>query len=154
MESKNMENAWQYSKVYPQHIDSGVPTQAYFDWAREGWNNPKAVRYPMGKGKIPLYSWWDGKKLGYVEGRKHIYVPLYARAVIQTKGFSVLMETYQECVEANATLYLRDYDAYRHEEKGMTLTDVLNLETKKCGHAFVLAMLLTKDPALHQCNIL
>ena len=33
----------------------------------------------MGKGKIPLYSWWKGQKLDYINARKQIYVPLYSQ---------------------------------------------------------------------------
>ena len=36
------------------------------------------------------------------------------------------------------TMYLKDYDAYRHQEMGFSLTDVLNYASKKMGHAFVL----------------
>jgi len=151
--AKRMENAWQYTKVYPEHDDDGQPTEEYFDWASAGWNNSKAVRYPMGKGKKPLYSWWDGKKFTYIEARKHIYVPLYCRAVIKTEGFRILMKKYVECLGSLKTLYLKDYDAYRHEEGGMTLTDVLNSEKKKCGHAFILAMMLTQDKVLHECQL-
>lgn len=149
-----MENAWQYSKVYPEHAHDGLPLQSYFDWAKEGWRNPKPVRYPMGKGKKPLFSWWNGQKFPYVEARKKIYIPLYARAVIKTKGFQVLLDTYNDiCSLKQGTLYLKDYDAYRHEEKGLTLTDVVNNPNKKCGHAFVLMMLLTQDPVLKECQL-
>ena len=149
-----MENAWQYAKVYSEYDNNGEPTEEYFNWASEGWNNPRAVRYPMGKGKKPLYSWWDKSKLSYIEGRKHIYVPLYSQAVIKTKGFEQLMKLYVDCLGTEKTLYLKDYDAYRHEDKGMTLSDVLNNPDKKCGHAFVLAMILTQDSVLKECQLL
>lgn len=69
-------------------------------------------------------------------------------------GFRILMEKYVECLGANKTLYLRDYDAYRHEEAGLTLKQVLeNPPRKKCGHAFVLAMMLTQDKVLHECQL-
>lgn len=157
--SKKMENAWQYTKVYPEYDDNGEPTSEYFDWANEGWNNDRPVRYPMGKGKKPLYSWWDGKKYTYVEARKKIYVPLYAKAVVKTKGFQMLKNIYDGTFEIHRpvgkieTIYLKDFDAYRHEEKGMTLTDVMNNSDKKMGHAFVLMMLLTKDEAILQCDL-
>ena len=153
LQSERMENAWQYCKVYPQYDNHGEPTEEYFEWAHKGWCNSLPVRYPMGKGKKPLYSWWDGHKLSYLEARKHIYVPLYARAVIKTRGFLKLMELYIEALGQNKTLYLRDYDAYRHEEAGMTLRQVLENDKKKCGHAFVLAMMLTQDKVLYECQL-
>jgi len=151
--AQRMENAWQYSKVYPEHDDNGQPKEEYFDWANVGWNNPYAVRYPMGKGKKPLYSWWGNKAYSYVKARRHIYVPLYVNAVAMTEGFRHLLKLYDESLISHKTLYLKDYDAYRHEEKGMTLTDVLDNPDKKCGHAFVLAMLLTRDQVLRECRL-
>src|SRR3982751_3863034 len=62
IKSKVMENAWQYSKVYPIHATcvsdevNAVPTDDYWEWAEDGWNKDNAVRYPMGKGKKPLFS--------------------------------------------------------------------------------------------------
>jgi RNA recognition motif-containing protein len=73
----NLENAWQYAKVYQDKVnEKNEPTGAYFKWAKEGWTNPKPVRYPMGHGTKPQYSLWDGTKLGKVDARKKIYAPL------------------------------------------------------------------------------
>src|SRR5579885_3078321 len=81
--SKNMENAWQFAKVYEEHANrtNGAPNAAYWKWAEAGWADSRARRYPMGRGAKPLYSLWDGKHLGYVEARSKIYGPLYGRAV-------------------------------------------------------------------------
>jgi len=54
--AKNVENAWQYAKGYSNHVENGNPTEEYFRWAKAGWENPRAVRYPMGRGAIPEYS--------------------------------------------------------------------------------------------------
>jgi len=80
--SQNVENAWQYSKVYQRHlIDNDFIGQHWVDWAKEGWNNKNAVRYPEGKGTIPQFTFWAGKRLSYIGARKHVYVPLYIRAL-------------------------------------------------------------------------
>jgi len=153
--SLNMENAWQFSKVYKRHTNEwGDPTFAYFDWARRGWGDHRAHRYPMGKGAIPEYSWWDGTKLDYINARKRIYAPLYARAVQRTVAFRELKRLYNECKREKKRLVLLDYDAYDHRELKMTLTDVLNFKDKKMGHAFVLMMLLKKDKALDQIGFI
>jgi hypothetical protein len=142
------ENAWQYSKLYADYADStGRPKQEYWDWARAGWNNPKAVRFPKGRGARPLYSWWDGEKLPYVEARKKIYAPLYKGLVTKTDGYKKLLQLREE---VKGKIWLRDFDGYDEVEKGMTLTEVLNLPTRKMGHAFVLKMIATDDPALKQ----
>jgi hypothetical protein len=145
-----MENGWQYAKVFPGFTDeAGNPTRGYFEWAKLGWGDPTPRRYPMGRGKKPKYSFWNGEKLGYIDARKKIYVPLYAEAVQKTEGWKRLMELF----ETKAILVLRDYDGYRHDECMMTLTEVLNCPTKIMGHAFVLKMLLTQNEALEQVEL-
>lgn len=136
--AQNVENAWQYSKVYPLYVDvDGTPSPQYFEWAKEGWANPRAVRYPMGKGAVPEYSWWDGEKYDYVEARKKIYIPLYAKAVYKSSAFWQVKE-----LADKRDIYLWDFDGYNHHEERMTLKQVVNCPTKKMGHAFVIAMLL------------
>lgn len=136
--ARNVENAWQFAKVYPAHARDGEPTQAYFEWANKGWKNSYAHRYPMGKGAKPLYSYWNGQKLSYVEARKRIYAPLYAQAVEKSEAWQQLKDEYEQKGE----LWLWDFDGYDHRQLGMTYEEVLNHPTKKMGHAFVLAMML------------
>lgn len=137
--SWNVENAWQYSKVYAEHVRSdGWPSDEWFLWAREGQDSRRANRYPMGKGAVPLYSYWDGLQLSYIDARKAIYCPLYYHAVRRTHAFNVL----QEEASKHETLYLWDFDGYDHVKLGMTYDDVINDPTQKMGHAFVLAMML------------
>ena len=137
--SLNVENAWQYCKLYKEFADrNNDPTREYYDWAQEGWSKKHVDRYPMGKGAIPICSIWDGEKLDYIDARKKIYIPLYARAIIKTSTFQVLKDEYEE----KENLVLWDYDGYDHVKKGMTLQDVLNESKLKMGHAFVLVMLL------------
>ncbi len=149
-ESKNVENAWQYCKVYKKYLDMfGGPNEEYFKWAQSGWTNKSAVRYPMGKNAKPEYSYWDGKCYSYIQARKKIYVPLYVKSVIKTNGFKKLKELYNSKID----IYLRDFDGYDHDSLNMSLTDVLNNPTKTMGHAFVLKMLLTGDECLLQCDL-
>lgn len=136
--SQNFENGWQYAKVYEEFAKDGEPTDEYWAWAKAGWADTKAQRYPVGKGRKPLYSIWDGKKMTYVEARKAIYVPLYAEAVRKTSAFHHLKMLY----EMDDKMVLWDFDGYDHRKLGMTYADVVNCETHKCGHAFVLAMML------------
>lgn len=144
--SKNMECAWQYSKVYARFLDKNEnPKPEYFEWAKKGWNSSRAIRYPMGKGVKPIYSWWDGEKLSYIEARKKIYIPLYAKAVQKTKAFKKLKSLYEFEVELLGNdLFLWDFDGFNHKELGLNYEDVINNSKKSLGHAFVLAMLLEK----------
>lgn len=138
--AKNVENAWQFSKVYKRFTDtSGNPTSEYFKWADQGFKDSFAHRYPEGKGAIPLYSYWRKERLSYIEARKQIYVPLYSAAVRESGWFDKLQTLYK----ANGNkIALWDFDGYDYIKLGMTLEQVLNDPTRKMGHAFVLAMML------------
>jgi len=140
--AKNMENSWQFAKVYPEHIEGGEIAPSYFEWAKKGWEDSRAHRYPMGKGAIPEFSYWDGEKLSYVEARKKIYIPLYYKAVKETFAFARLRDIYEEQKAEGRNLYLIDFDAYRHKSMGMSYKDVIHCAERKMGHAFVLAMAL------------
>jgi hypothetical protein len=134
------ENAWQFAKLYPEHADAnGQPTDQYWQWAQNGWNSTTPFRYPLGKGRKPLCSLWNGCHLGYIAARKQIYIPLYQEAVTQTNAFKILKRLYLE----RGQLTLFDFDGYDHHRLGMSLKDVINCPTRICGHAFVLAIMLT-----------
>jgi hypothetical protein len=151
----NVENLWQYSKVYPEHTRFGWvevgnpmihdPLDAYYAWRAKGWATKRAVRYPMGKGAKPLYSLYNNHKLDYVMARKLIYMPAYASAVIKTKSYQMLFDA----VMRRDDIVLRDFDGYDYGSMGMTLVDVANNPKKTMGHGFVLAMLLTGE--IHKC---
>ena len=106
---RNMENVWQFSKVYARvpkstqrysrfdhriiwdhpaefHIKDGTLTDEYWIWREKGMNCKDAVRYPVGykhRHKC-LYALSDNnleEKLDYVKSRKEIYLPLYKKCV-------------------------------------------------------------------------
>lgn len=147
--SKNMENAWQYSKVYPikgMLNEDGSPSDFYFRWAQRGWWTQRANRYPLGKGedgkgKIPSYSYWDGQHLSYIQARIRIYCPLYAKAVQNTMAWIILQKLYSD----GAPLWLWDFDGYDHKAEGLGYEDILLDESRSLGHSFVLAMLLEEQ---------
>lgn len=142
--SKTHENAWQYSKVYSRHVDKeGEPTADHWKWAEKGFHNPKAVRFPMGKGAKPEYSIWNREKYGYVEARKKIYAPTYAELVMKTPAFKEL----KAIIESGKykTIWFRDFDGYDSVARGMSLKEVINEPKRKMGHSFVLAGCLKGD---------
>jgi hypothetical protein len=139
----NVENAWQFSKTYPEHLeDDGSVGQKWLYWAQNGWNDPIARRYPMGKDAKPLFSYWNGRRLNYTEARKAIYIPLYAKAVLESGLFGKLVDEKDMADADEVNLYLVDFDAYRHKGLDMSYRDVVECTTRKQGHAFVLAMML------------
>ena len=136
-EATNMENAWQYSKLYEVHQQN----MTYADWAQDGWQKPWAVRYPMGKCAKPLFSIWDGNALDYIEARKQIYIPLYSWAV-RTYQFRAFMDLRREWQSNDHDFVIKDYDAYDHRGLGYSWEDVINDPVRKMGHGFVLAMMI------------
>jgi len=151
--SMNMENAWQFSKVYSEFLDGDNIKPEYWDWCKKGWGDKKAYRYPMGKGRIPSFSLWGEERLGYIEARKRIYIPLYFRAVKDTSSFKKLKEVYEEHKTFDRDLYLIDFDAYRHRMFNMSYNDVINCSSRKMGHAFVLAMALECPEELEKLEL-
>lgn len=139
----NVENAWQYAKLYPSMSKDGRPTELYWKWATHGWDRRWADRYPMGKNAKPLGHWWDEDLLDYERARREIYIPLYSSAVRNTEVFKQLKELY----EKEKTIALFDYDGYIPVIRmGMTSAEiyeqVIKDTKKKMGHAFVLGMML------------
>lgn len=147
--AQNLENLWQFSKVYyPEHVDKDYnPNHQWHEWQRKGFLDRKAHRYPMGKGRKPLYSMWQGERLKYVEARRRIYIPCYARNIVATPSWKHLVELYNHCVEEGSNLILLDYDGYDHYSENLTLEQAASDPSRKFGHAFVLYGLLTGEIA-------
>lgn len=134
-----MENAWQFSKVYPEHVGyDGLPNEIWYKWREKGMLDWRAHRYPMGKGAKPKYSYWGGSSMGYISARINIYIPEYSRLISNNDGFKYLKK---ECEKGNK-IYLWDFDGYNHKEIGMSYEDVKLNEDRPMGHAFVIAMKL------------
>lgn len=132
----NMENAWQYAKVYPEFLsETGEILPTYKEWSTHGWKLKRAVRYPMGQGAVPAFSLWDGERLDYIQARKKIYIPLYREAVKKTRAWKLLKLFFEDKKE----IVLFDFDGHGDSR---TLRQVLNDPTKKMGHGYVLAMML------------
>lgn len=161
LESKNVENAWQFSKVYKQHVDEkgNIKNKEYLDWAAKGWDDDWAHRYPMGRSAKPEFSvklgafgncYLDGsnwhveeylpvKKFSYVEARKELYIPFYSKAVKESEAYAKLEDIF---FNERKDIYLIDFDGYNHKALGMSYQDVIDNPDRKMGHAFVLGMLL------------
>lgn len=144
--AKNMENAWQYSKVYKEHLDKdGNPGYKYFQFRDQGWNNLSANRYPIGKNIKPEYTYWkidnEYKKLDYITARKQVYCKLYSNNIVKTDAWKQLLDLYKKLGE----IWLWDFDGYDHRKIGYTYADVFNDPNRKAGHAFILAVLLERE---------
>jgi hypothetical protein len=133
------ENLWQFSKCYWRYNSNGEPNSLYYDWAKKGFEDYKPIRYPMGKGAKPEYSWWNGERLSYIEARKKIYIPYYAQSVSKTNAWLKLKEEYKS---RGNQITLWDFDGYNYLDLNMSFDDVINFEGASMGHSFVLAMML------------
>ena len=150
--SQTFERAWQCAKVYPWTRDAdGNPNADYFAWrdemwAMKGFEDKMSIRFPVGKENVGkcCYAWWkvDGefRKLDYIDGRKYIYLPLYAKAVVKTEAYRRLVELR----DSGKNLMLIDFDGYNihHPKYNFTYNDAIHCPILKMGHGFVLAMLL------------
>jgi hypothetical protein len=149
--SINVENAWQYSKVYPEHDDGNEPTQEWYEWSAGGFSNPRAQRYPMGRDARPAYTWFQGHKLGYVEAKLHVYTWMYATSVAKTVQWEALQASYQ--AYPRTQFYpLVDFDAHHYARAyrdGRTWRQIMSNPELKFGHGMVLAAMLEGevDPA-------
>ena len=60
---------------------------------------------------IPLFSYWKGKKLSYLEARKEIYCPEYSKAVIQTEAYKQL----NKLLDDGYNIQIVGYDGYDYQ---------------------------------------
>lgn len=130
--ARKMENAWQFSKVYAQHDNNGQPSEDWYEWRDRGFAAKWAERYPMGKGAVPEYVWFDNQRLGYIESRKQLYIPLYRNIITQkhVDEINIILS-----ILRFDDIALWDYDGYLTADDFDT---IVNNPNKKMGHAFVL----------------
>lgn len=138
--AKNIENAFQFSRVYPEYSTVDLmPSNHYWEWAEAGWNNPKPIKYPMGVWNKHLYHWWNGKKINGVEAQNQIFLPLYKKAVVKTAAFEKLKYFHKNSVK---DIYLIDFEGYDHRFLEKTWDQVVNDPDRPVGQAFALCMIL------------
>ena len=164
MEAVKFENYWQYSKVFPgmknSHLNSQKEvTDEWFEWRLKGFQKTKGDRHPAGtktdggylKADFALFG--DAstglKKMNYIQSRKHVYVPLYYKLLVETPAFKELKGE----VEKGKKFQILDFDA-PDETRFITpafLKWAVNQPLpfgKPFGHGYVLAgALLDIEPA-------
>ena len=179
------EHYWQASKVFPCHVDDkGNIKKEFWNW-RKSWfdkervTDKSASRRPHSllgyKDKDCLFSVYYAngvwERLSYVEARKKIYIPDYAKYIVQTESYKWLKKQYDD----GKKIALVDFDGYNygydkakeklynsyinrckknHVEPTKSLHDYLGLNTIKdvidcsftpAGHGFIIKMLLEGD---------
>lgn len=172
---------WQCGKVYPCHDNNGVPNEAYFEWRNKFYGEKNCSKELMrhtckdlgyNHSDTLYFAYFDKEKnkyvpLNYIESRKKVYYPEYAKLVYNTDSYKWL----KSIVDSGKKLALIDFDAYnyystnamtkRYEsfikkfpKSNLKLDDFLNIKSSKdvinCpflagGHAVVLKMMLQGD---------
>lgn len=90
--AKNIENYWQFAKVYSSEYDSETDEVKEEYWIKrmEGYLSKKAYRRKFqGAENIPLFSIFEGKRYKYGEARK-FYCSAYEELVVNTKEWKKL----------------------------------------------------------------
>lgn len=135
----NVENAYQFAKIYAQHDMNGVPSLSYLEWATKGWQTKKPIKYPFGVWNVALYHWWDGKKLDRLGAQNEIFLPLYKQAVVKTEAFQLLKALYET---TDKDIYLIDFEGFNHRLFNMSWDEVKNHPNWPIGQGFALCMIL------------
>ncbi|KAL0484431.1 Ldhc [Acrasis kona] len=146
---KNLENCWQFSKVWNGEEDKRTKLPVEEFWARRktGWEDEKAHRWVKkgndenGNKNIPLYSYWKGQKLSYLQARGAIYCPLYAALVQETDAYKKL----KKLVDEGTNVQILGFDGYDYDGEGMSLADCYKSTRRPFGHEHVLCALLSGE---------
>ena len=117
---------WQCGKVYPCHDNGGKPNEAYFEWRNYFYSQTectkdlmrhtcKSIGYEHKDARY--FAYFDKKKgeytpLSYVEARKKVYFPEYAKLIYNTESFQYL----KSLVESGEKIALVDFDACNYNE--------------------------------------
>lgn len=118
---------WQCGKVYPCHDDNGKPNAAYFEWRNYFYSQTectkdlmrhtcKSIGYEHKDARYFAYfdkEIGDYVPLGYVDARKKVYFPEYAKLIYNTESFQYL----KSLVDSGKKIALVDFDACNYNEK-------------------------------------
>lgn len=130
-ESWTVENLWQYSRKYLGQDDP----QAWNEWRLAGYSSERGVRYPMGKGSVPEFSFITKSlgRMGLVPARRAIYIPAYIQKLQRFcwRETEMLIEEIRK-----GDIWIWDFDV-TNKHAG-SWDDIVNDESRSMGHGFVL----------------
>lgn len=147
----NLEVYWQCGKVFPHHDEGGKPTPAFFSYRDRMYTAipgsiPKPVmRHPYRQfGYDPedmvYWAYWNEEKgeyepLSYLEGRKKVYVPEYAKLVANTPALAYM----KRLLDEGKKIALLDFDGFNYYNE-----DAMKIRYR----AYVLRCKKRKEPVL------
>ena len=176
---------WQCGKVYPCHDDNGKPNPDFFKWRNEFYAKTECSKDLMRHACKDLgyehkdcryFAYYDKEKqdyvpLSFIEARKKVYFPEYAKLVYNTPAFRWM----KSLVDNGKKIALVDFDGYNYSEPcGMlkkyeqyankckkerctptiseneflavkSMKDAINCPFMSTGHGFVIKALLQGD---------
>mgnify|MGYP001566161829 CR=1 FL=1 len=133
----NVENMYQYQKCYSRHVGN---YQEWKRWRDAGLASTIAVRYPMGKGAKPEFSYIKGLgKLSYVEARHKIYIPAYEQKLARycTRELQTLAD-----ILTITDVWLFDFDGRITDQ---LFEDAVCDPDHSLGHSFIIKKFLEEN---------
>lgn len=158
----NIENLWQFSKVYESDIDHDTEEPSA-DWVArrdKGWADPQGYLSVMKKEDViggkgddddtpvikPRFFMWGNTQLSFLKARRSIFCRAYASLVVKTEGYRKLVAMIQKGIN----IQILSDTGYDYAGQGRTLYQCLNDPNQVFGHEFVLAGLLTGNEPWQQ----
>lgn len=124
--SDSLEVFWQVGKVFEHHDDNGQPSEAYFKYRNDMYSKkqgeiPKPImRHPYREfgyeaDDMLYWAYWNGEKgeyerLSYLEARKKVYIPEYAKLVANSEAFKWM----KSLVDQGEKIALLDFDGFNY----------------------------------------
>lgn len=176
------ENMWQAMAVYRRvtyqsdmrtgwrwpdeiHIDytTLTPNEKWHKWNEALTRHTKAVTRPNGS-QIPLYMWFKGRRIGFVEARKTVYIPYLQNIYRQNYIYQCVLRRF---VNGDNLVILAQHGPSQidyPQGRNMTYTELIAAQdvvdapygTKAVplyGHGHVLAQTLFEDRAVCACTL-
>lgn len=122
----SLEVFWQVGKVFPHHDGAGQPNEEYFAYrdkmyrAKPGQIPKPVMRHPYREfGYEPddmlYWAWWNKEigayeNLSYLEARKKVYVPEYAKLVANSPALQEL----KRLLDDGKKIALLDFDGFNY----------------------------------------
>lgn len=117
---------WQCGKVYPCHDENGKPNDDFFKWRNEFYSKTECTKDLMRHSCKSLgyehkdcryFAYYDKNKceyipLSFVEARKKVYFPEYAKLIYNTEAFLWM----KSLVDSGKKIALVDFDGYNYYE--------------------------------------
>jgi hypothetical protein len=163
----NIEDCWQCSKVYPAHLENIDHTKSnkwlknWEQYSKIGRFSNEARRHRIPKGKwidkmqqithknknIPLFSYFEGEKLSYIQARKKMYMLWYEQLCKKQNTF---LDLYHRHLNGE-NFILFDYDGLQHDKYNFDINKELLIKlidnnNIPFGHGLVLACCLLDFP--------